>query len=97
MPPLVFAATGDGELWKAELDSNRNVAHLRQPRSTRYESHGVPASNSPPGANGCNNKTNYLHAVDVVANSLKSKLPASLAGQVENALTGGGFLGKKSA
>lgn len=36
-------------------------------------------------------------AVDVVANYLKSKLPASLASQVENALTGGGFLGKKSA
>ena len=36
-------------------------------------------------------------AVDVVANYLKSKLSASLAGQVENVLTGGGFLGKKSA
>lgn len=47
-------------------------------------------------------------AVDTVVNYLKSKLPASVAGQVENALTGesssssiserlGGILGKKSA
>jgi hypothetical protein len=45
-------------------------------------------------------------AVDTVVNYLKSKLPASVAGQVDNALTGegssiserlGGILGKKSA
>ncbi len=45
-------------------------------------------------------------AVDTVVNYLKSKLPASVAGQVDNALSGegssiperlGGILGKKSA
>lgn len=45
-------------------------------------------------------------AVDTVVNYLKSKLPASVAGQVDNALAGegssiserlGGILGKRSA
>ncbi len=45
-------------------------------------------------------------AVDTVVNYLKSKLPASVAGQVDNALSGegssiserlGGIFGKKSA
>ena len=45
-------------------------------------------------------------AVDMVVNFLKAKLPASVAGQVDSALTGegssiserlGGVLGKKSA